>query len=222
MEALMDAALTTCEGEFMVGYTDLHPSVDCVVDWYGPERLCLAMLEQPEAVHRAIDAAFRDFERVFRHYHDRLATRRQPSASWMAIPFFGPMHIPSCDFASLVSPALFEEFCLPNIQAEARLADYNIFHVDGPGVVRHIDALLEVPEIRAFQLVQGVGADAPIMQWIPFIRKVQAAGRSLVISLTVDEVESFVDAVGPKGIFLTLEANVDEQERMLARLLAWS
>ena len=33
-------ALQKCAGKFMVGYTDLHGSLDCAVDWRDPQELC--------------------------------------------------------------------------------------------------------------------------------------------------------------------------------------
>ena len=221
IEELTDAALAACPGEFMVGYTDLHPSIDCVVDWYGPEKLCMDMLMNPELVKDVVDVAWRDFGAVFRHYHDKLFAHGQLSASWMAIPFDGPMHIPSCDFSTLISPRMFAEFCLEYIQKEVKLAQYNIFHVDGPGVMKHLDALMEIPEIRAFQLVQGVAADEPILQWVPLIKRVQAAGKSLVISLKLEELEAFMGAISPKGLYLTLAADNELQPDILKKLLKW-
>ena len=80
----------------------------------------------------------------------------------------------------------------------------NIFHLDGRGVARHLDAILELPNVNAIQWVQGVGLDQPILQWTPLIRKIQAAGKSVVVDLTVQELEPFIDAVAPEGILLCL------------------
>ncbi len=61
------------------------------------------------------------------------------------IPSFGRMHIPSCDFSALISPRLFEEFCLPMLQREVQAMMHNVFHVDSKGVATHIDMILDVP-----------------------------------------------------------------------------
>lgn len=69
-------------------------------------------------------------------------------------------------------------------------------------MANHVDELMQIPEIGAIQWVQGVGNDRPIMQWIDFIKKMQSAGKSLVIDLQVDEVEPFLECMSPKGIYL--------------------
>lgn len=48
---------------------------------------------------------------------------------------------------------------------------HNIFYLDGRGVARHLDAILELPNVNAIQWVQGVGLDQPILQWIPLIAR---------------------------------------------------
>ena len=62
---------------------------------------------------------------------------------------------------------------------------HNIFHVDGKGMLRHLDRILEVPQIQAIQWVQGVGDDLPILQWLPVIRKIQAAGKGVVVDFSL-------------------------------------
>ena len=63
----------------------------------------------------------------------------------MEIPSFGKMHIPSCDFASMIATRHFREFSLPQLQVELRGMDHNVYHVDGKGVARHLDVVLSLP-----------------------------------------------------------------------------
>jgi ABC-type uncharacterized transport system substrate-binding protein len=99
---------------------------------------------------------------------------------------------------------------------------HNIFHVDGKGVARHLETILELPNVQAIQWVQGVGDDLPIMQWVPLIKRVQAAGKSVVVDLSPAELEAFIGAVKPEGIFLTM-ASTDEAEEqaILKRVTRW-
>lgn len=67
--------------------------------------------------------------------------------------------------------------------------------MDGKDVAKHIDSIFEVPQINAIQLVQGLGLDKPIMQWVPLIKKIQAAGKSVIVDLDKTELESFIEVV---------------------------
>jgi hypothetical protein len=123
---------------------------------------------------------------------------------------------------ALISPEQYEEFGFPILQKEVRTMTHNIFHMDGSGVAKNLDLFLQVPEINAIQWVQGVGDDEPIMQWVPLIRKIQAAGKGLVIDLKVEELQPFMDAVRPEGIFLCISADEDVQPDILKRIEQWT
>jgi hypothetical protein len=131
------------------------------------------------------------------------------------------MHIPSCDFSTLVSPEMFDEFILPAILSEVRMVTHNVFHLDGKGVAKNIDRILEIPEINAIQWVQGVGDDLPIMQSTPFIKKIQNAGKSVVVDLQLSELEDFISVMDPKGLLLCIAAEPDIQPEIIKRITKW-
>ncbi len=222
IEELTKAALAECEGTYLVGYTDLHPGLDCVQSWRGQVNLCMDLYDNPEKVKRLVDIASRDFEAVFSHFDAMLKAAGQPSVTWMEIPSFGRMHIPSCDFSALISNEHFKEFALPEIRREALLMTHNVFHMDGKGVAQHLDDILAVPEINAIQWVQGVGDDLPIMQWVPLIKKIQSAGKGVVVDLSLPELEGFIDAVDPELLYLCIATETEEQELdVLKRISRW-
>ncbi len=223
IEDLTQHALERCEGLFMVGYTDLHPGLDCAAAWRDPQIFCLDLFDNPDGVKRLAELAIADFEIVFDHFDAMLKAKGQLSASWMGIPSFGKMHIPSCDFSSLISPEFFNEFGLPILEREVRSMTHNIFHVDGAGVAKHLDAILSVPEVHALQWVQGVGDDYPIMQWTPFIKEYQAKGIPMVIDLAKEDIEAFIDVMDPEGLFLWVATESEEEEiDILKRIGKWS
>jgi hypothetical protein len=221
-EQLTSCALAQCEGKFMVGYTSLHPGVDCAAAWRGHSRMCLDFFDCPPRVRNLIDLALANFQDVFEHFDAMLKAKQQLSISWLGVPSFTTMHIPGCDFAALISPHDFEEFCLPSLQKEAQVADQNIFHLDGEGVARHIDMILSVPEIDAVQWAQGMGPKRPIMQWIPLVKKIQAR-RPMIVDVPKEELEAFMDETEPEGLFLWVQVDDEEEElAILKRISRWA
>jgi hypothetical protein len=218
LEGLTRCALDKCEGKFMVGYTDLHPGADCAAAWRGTQQLCLDLYDQPEAVRRLIELAIADFQQVFDHFDAMLKAKKQLSVSWMGIPSFGKMHIPSCDFSALISTDFFVEFCLPVLQREVKPMTHNIFHMDGKGVAKHLDIVSQVPEIHAIQWVQGVGADLPILQWIPLIKRIQTV-KPVIVDLRKEELQPFMEAMDPEGLFLWIAADSEEEELAILKLV---
>jgi hypothetical protein len=221
IEELTRVALEKCSGKFLVGYTDLHGSLDCVADWRGQQDLCLDLSDAPEKVHEMLDIAGQNFLPLFDHYDEILKAHGQLSVNWMNIPSRGKMHVPSCDFTSMVSTRAFCEFYQPFLLKEVAHMTRNIFHVDGRGVLRHIDKLLAIPEINAIQWVQGVGDDLPILQWIPVIKKIQAAGKGVLVDLQLDELEPLIAQTEPDGLFICIPAEEKDQPEIIKRLERW-
>ena len=172
-------------------------------------------------VKKLIRKSIDDFQLIFDHFDSMLKARNQLSVTWMNIPSFGKMHIPSCDFSSMISPEQFDEFCLPILLKEVKPMTHNIFHCDGKGVANHIEGILEVPEINAIQWVQGMAEDQPIMQWIPFIKKIQAAGESVIVDLQLNELDEFITSVDRKGIYLCIGAVTEIQRDIIKRVEKW-
>ncbi|MHA1563695.1 MAG: hypothetical protein ACTSX7_00160, partial [Alphaproteobacteria bacterium] len=120
-----------------------------------------------------------------------------------------------------ISAEHFDEFCLPIIRREAELFRHNVFHMDGPGVARHVDSILTLPNLAAVQWVQGYGRDKPIMQWVPLIQKIQQAAKSVIVDLELDEIEEFTAAVNPEGIMLWTPAEPKDQPEVLEMVGKW-
>ncbi len=221
IEEMTYAALNRCDGKYMVGYTDLHPGLDCAAAFRDPQQFCIDFLLEPEEVKKLIEISSRDFHLIFDHFDAILKSHHQLSVSWMGIPSFEKMHIPSCDIATMISPEQFDEFVLPGIQLEIKTIAHNVFHLDGKGVAKNVDRILAMPEINAIQWVQGVGDDLPVMQWVPFIKKIQNAGKSVVVDLQVSELEGFMREMDPKGILLCIAADKDMQPAIMKRVEKW-
>lgn len=222
LEELTQHALERCAGKFLVGYTDFHPGEDCAMAWRGSTQLCMDVYDHPEELHNLITFAFKDFQEIFDHFDDMIKAAGQPSSTWIGLPSFGKMHVPSCDWSAMISPKFFNKFSLPYLREEVKTMDHNIYHVDGPGVARHLDQILSVPEVHAIQWVQGLGTLAPIMQWVPLIKQVQDAGKAIIVDLLPSELNEFMDAVRPEGIFLWVGADSDEeQQAILKQVSTW-
>ena len=218
LDAMTDYALERLRGKAIVGYTDLHPSMDCVADWIDSQELCLKLRDDPEGVLVAVDRASEDFESVYNHFDGKLKSHGQLSVSWMQIPTPGRMHIPSCDFSFMISGDDFRKFCLPGAMREMQTTTHNIWHLDGAGCARHLDDLLAVKEIQVIQWVQGAGEGEPIMQWIPLLKKILSAGKSVIINLRQSEFMDVIGALPPKGVFLSVGADTEADAFAMLRM----
>jgi len=219
---LTEKALAAAKGKFMVGYTDLHPGFDCVASWRDSQEICFDLIDDPEMVEQLLELSVKDFHAIYDEFDAVLKAAGQLSCTWMGIPSFGKMHIPSCDFAALISPDTFNEYGLPILQREVQGMTENIFHLDGPGVANHLDTILGVSEVDAIQWVQGYGPERSIMQYVPMIQKIQRAGKSVVVDLDLHDLEIFMAAVSPEGILLCINEHDEAvQGDVINALMKW-
>jgi hypothetical protein len=222
LDELTDLALNQAEGRFLVGYTDIHTGMDWCAALRGTETLLTDFYDNTELLHLLTKAYLPDFFKFFDHFHRKLQEHGHPSVTWMNIPSPGELHIPSCDFSTMISSGQFIEFAVPGLVQECLYMDHNIFHMDGKGVARHLDHILTLPKLNAIQWVQGVGDDQPIMQWVSLIKKIQKNGKGVVVDVAASELESFISEVPPKGIYLCIATeSQEEEEAILKRVEEW-
>ena len=221
VETLTKGALERAEGQFLVGYTDMYAGIDCTMGLRGMATMCLDLLIHPEQIKRLIDLAFAEYAEVYHHFDHLLKYREHLSVTWMNLPSFETFNVLACDFATCIGREQFDEFCMPIIRREAGLFKHNVFHMDGRGVARHVDSVLTLPNLVAIQWAQGYRQDKPIAQWVPLIRKIQEAGKSVIVDLELHELEDFMKQVDPVGIMLWIPADPHDQPGIVEKMKKW-
>jgi hypothetical protein len=121
----------------------------------------------------------------------------------------------------MISTGHFKQFSLPQLRRELSGMDRIIYHVDGKEVARHLDTILEQSEIQAIQWVQGLEADWPILQWVPLLKRILAAGKSVLVDVPTEELGEFMDRVPREGVFLCLGVREGEEQDILKRVERW-
>lgn len=123
-----------------------------------------------------------------------------------------------CDFSCMISPESFKRLFLPPLIETMYTVDHRIYHLDGPGAIRHLDALLALPDLQAIQWVPGAGQEA-IRQWIPLIQRVQKAGKSIAVQAKPAEISLLLEEVRPEGLFISTTCWSEGEARALLEQL---
>ena len=77
LEELTVHALERCKEKSLVGYTDLHPGLDCAAAWRDPLQLCIDLIESPDQVKQLVEIAIADFEMIYDHFNRMLKAAGQ-------------------------------------------------------------------------------------------------------------------------------------------------
>lgn len=218
MQALTRLVAADARGRYVMMSPGVGMASDLLAGMRGTQAFCLDLIERPERVRAAVDAIYPAWNRLFAESY-RLSLSEgvavvQNAGIWSSRPYITPQ----CDFAFMISPRHFQRLFLPEIARQAATVGRALFHLDGPGVARHIDAILDVPDITAIQWVPGAGTPSPL-PWADMLRKIQRRGRSLQVICPPEDVLPLCDIVKPEGLAISLSGSLapNELDELFAR-----
>ena len=204
MQDRLDQLAGYAAGRCIVTTPALGGSGDVLLNLRGASQLALDVVEQPERITEALDGIYPAWRQAWSESYRRTAGHGAGVMRWANLWSNRPYVVTECDFSYMIGPKQFERLFLPDIARVAATAGRSIFHLDGQGATRHINALLEVPEIQAIQYVPGAGTPSAL-KWVEMFRKIQSAGRSLQIICLPQEILPLCDALRPEGLALWSE-----------------
>jgi hypothetical protein len=227
LRCIMEMTRRACQvgkGKFVVGITDIHPGGDLAASFRDPQQLCVDLVEEPEHVRELVNhiyTAFFDFyelnDRVIRDAGQTITT------SWLPLYVENQRYyIPSNDFSIMISTPMFKEFFLQELVEELKWLDRSIYHLDGPGALRHLDTLLELDDLDAIQYVYGDGAK-PASRWMDVFKRIQAGGKGMYIAVEPWEIDLFMENLAPEGVMMhTTVGSMGEADAILGRISRWT
>lgn len=214
-------AAQRCDGKFILSAIDTHSNLDCLSALRGPSQLCMDLIERPEAVLRALAQVAALYRPIYDAIFQAGRMAEFGSTSWSDMWSERRTQTVQCDFCYMISPEHFRKFALPWLEYEASCLDHAVYHMDGPGQLRHLDDLLALPRIHTIQWIPGAGQPtAPA--WLDMLRRIQAAGKSVQVLVTGEELKAIYRQLAPeKTYYWVLDcASQSEAESLLAWMKA--
>ena len=223
---LTRASVEAGRGKWITAYPDLHSGIDALSAMRGPEQLCLDLLLDPSAVHRAMQSMTAIWKQVIDAVDSIVLPAGQGTTNWTggwsARRF---VCIGQNDFTCMMSAKMYRDFCFEDNAACCEYVDYSLYHLDGPQALRHLPTILSYPALDVVQWIPGAGA-APPSAWLDALRTIQAAGKKVQL-LLVDvngvtdpfpEVEILCRELDPRRTFLVADVNSAEEADALLKL----
>jgi hypothetical protein len=144
---------------------------------------------------------------------------------WMSLWAPGRIDQLANDFSALLSPGMFREMFVPDIEKMGAWTQYGMYHLDGPACMRHhLDTLLEIPCIKAIEFTPGAGAPPTLTDaYLPRYRRILDSGKRLYLLAKPDEVEPLCRALPSKGLFLcTFASSREAADDLIRHMYEWS
>ena len=188
-------------GNFFISNTDNCSSVDALANLRGSDNLLIDMMECPEAVHRHIKTLQEILHRTESEFMPRLTQTNDGGTvtDWMGLWCPGRHHQLQCDLSVMISPDMFREFALPELEENAAVFDHTVYHLDGQEQIRHLDMILSVKGIDLIQWTPVAG-QPPTTHFIEVLQRIQKAGKGLVLMPSSHEMPMLLDTLDPAGV----------------------
>lgn len=188
----------------------------------GSERMLYDVTDRPDQVRAAERYLMELWCRVYDEFYAIIHAVAEGSTCWY--PFWSPgkFYASSCDFAYMISPAMFSAIFLPVVERQTRFLDHCLHHVDGVGNFAHVPALCELPRLQAIEILPGSGKPSAL-HYLDTLKYVQRAGKNLQINLPWREVEPALKELSARGLMIHTTCPTEAEARaLLENAKKWS
>lgn len=216
--AIIEKALAESRERYLVGFPDLIENIDILVSLRGMEKLLSDMLDRPAFVEERVGQINKIWFDVYERMRPRI-TDAWGGSTWACFHIWGQGRTAKvqCDVSAGFSPSMFRRFVVPALSEQCQWLDNALYHLDGQQCIVHLDALLAIDALDAIQWTAGAGrpgAGDPC--WYELYRRIRAGGKGVMAAeVKPAEVIPLLDAVGPRGLFIQVNAETEEQARGL-------
>ena len=215
---LAEALRERCDGKILIASPTLAANLDALAAIHGSRNLLLAMMDNPDAVHRALVQIDQAHGEILNAFSELLDYPRYGCISRHGMYSRGRVNVPQCDFSCMISTDLYRGFAVPYLTREMQRLDAAEYHLDGPGALRHLEALCEIEELDVVQWQPGAG-NAEAQDWTWLHDRIDSLGKGQLLGGTAAEVEALWQKYESKKLFFRLSAGSRaEVEDCLAEL----
>lgn len=203
-------------GQWITGLTDFHPGGDLLAALRDPQNLCLDLIDCPEKIPELMEVLDPAFYMVYEAQYHLMRQAGQGTTTWLPVYSPGRYYPTSNDFSCMISKQAYDEFFLEELTREWKWLDHSLYHLDGPGAIRHLDSLLAAEDLNGIQWVPGAGSGSAV-QWVHLLRRIQAAGKCIHFNVAPDELDALMEHLRPEGLMFNLTASCPEEADAIVR-----
>lgn len=122
-----------------------------------------------------------------------------------------------CDFSYMISPEMFREFVIDDLEQLCTVLPHTLYHMDGKGELPHLPQLTAIRHLDAIQWCPGDGAPRT-MEWPEVYRQIRRSGKNIHVLGARKDFDSIAKDIGAKGLYLNLSAPASEKEEYVSFL----
>ena len=220
-KALLRACKEKAQGHYYVGMPDLMEGLDVLAAIKGTDKVLLDTVMQPEVLEHQLQQINDIYFQVFDELYDIIREGDEMAFCYFSSWAPGKMSKLQSDISTMISVDDFRRFVQPFIREQCQKIDYTLYHLDGVGAMRHLDAILEIDELNAIQWTPGVGEpQGGSPKWYDLYKKILAHGKSVMVCwVTLDELRPLLDNIGGEGVHIEMDFHNEREVEQAMRIV---
>jgi 5-methyltetrahydrofolate--homocysteine methyltransferase len=200
---ITEYAAKRAKGYYHIAMTDIGGVLDILSSFLGPTKLILAMKRNPAIIDTCRAIILEKILKLFNILQGIIEKYNKGCNAWLNVWCRKRWYPVQCDFIAMLNPKWFRRFALPDIITQIEHLDYAIYHMDGPYQIPFLDDFLKISRLTGIQWVPGSGNALPGSgEWIPLYKKIQKAGKNIVIDTLPQLVPYLYKSLDAKGLYV--------------------
>jgi len=200
---ITEYATKRAKENYQVSITDLGGVLDILSSFLGPTNLLLTMKRNPHIIDTCREIILEKLIKIYDKLYEIIKRDCKGFNAWLNIWCRKSWYPVQCDFIAMLNPKWFKRFALPDIIAQIEHMDYGIYHMDGPYQIPFLDDFLSISQLTGIQWVSGAGRQPQgSEEWIPLYKKIQKAGKNVVIDTLSEKVPHLYRNLEHKGLYV--------------------
>jgi hypothetical protein len=207
------------KGSFLVSMPDIGGNADALAHLRGSENLLMDLVDEEDQVKAALKKIQEVWLKVNNEVYEIVKDNNEGGGAitWLNTWAPGKHAQMQCDMSVMISPKDYNNFIIPELKAQSEWMDYCLYHLDGMEQLRHLDSLLSLDKLDVIQWTSVEGQPSPL-EFIPQLKKIQEAGKCLLIYTNTREFEDLMEQLSSKGLYLLMDApSEDEANEIIKR-----
>lgn len=186
------------DGTVAVSHTDLGGTLDVLASLRTTEGLLFDLIEAPDEVERVARQVSDAWRTCYTRLDEIIRPRCRGTTPWARTWSKDRGYMLQCDFVAMISPEMGRRFLVPDLASVCEFLDDAFYHLDGPGALPQLDALIEIESLKGIQWVPGDGSPPPA-EWPDVLRRIRDAGKLCQIRAEPRQVLDICDEIGGTG-----------------------
>jgi len=201
-------------GDYLVGMPGIGSNIEILAAMQGRVPFLMNLIDKPDWVSEKLGEINKAYFQAYERLYDIVKLEDGSSVvSQYALWGPGKVALITADTTALISPAMFERFCVPQIREQCQWLDCSMVSITGDKCLGIVDHLLEIEELDALSWMTNPNSP-PVEDpgWFGLYKRILGAGKSL--QLYISDAEALIPLlteIGGAGVYVRM-FNLDHRQ----------